>query len=266
MKTTFFTTLLVLLSLGLFAQVSINTDGTDPDGSAMLDVKSTDKGFLPPRVDLDDASTVAPLTGTVTAGMIIYNEGGDEADGLYMWNGTAWTKLNNQGGSHYVGELYQGGVVFWVDHTGEHGLIVSMVDQSTSKLWSDISMTLLGTTNDWDGESNTTAITGQVNHTTSAAKLCEDYTNANYGTGIYSDWYLPSRTELYHIWNSLYEVHKAIDTYGNSTTTLFPKRYWSSTEYHANAAFFFNFYGGYAYDFGHDSKTKTYRVRAIRAF
>ncbi len=44
MKTTILTTVLVLLSLGLFAQVSINTDGTDPDGSTMLDVKSTDKG------------------------------------------------------------------------------------------------------------------------------------------------------------------------------------------------------------------------------
>ncbi len=43
MKSKILTTLLVILSLGLFAQVSINTDGADPDGSAMLDVKSTTK-------------------------------------------------------------------------------------------------------------------------------------------------------------------------------------------------------------------------------
>jgi len=42
MKTTFLTTVLVLLSLGLFAQVGVNTDGSSPDGSAMLDVKSSD--------------------------------------------------------------------------------------------------------------------------------------------------------------------------------------------------------------------------------
>ena len=50
MKTTIFTTLLVLISLGLSAQVSINTDGADPDASALLDVKSTNRGLLPPRM------------------------------------------------------------------------------------------------------------------------------------------------------------------------------------------------------------------------
>ncbi|MCP3908713.1 MAG: hypothetical protein GY712_11935 [Oceanicoccus sp.] len=43
MKTKTLTTLLVLFSLGLFAQVGINTDGISPDTSAMLDVKSTTK-------------------------------------------------------------------------------------------------------------------------------------------------------------------------------------------------------------------------------
>ena len=45
--------ILVLISLfitaNLFAQsVGINATGTTPDGSAMLDVSSTTKGFLPP--------------------------------------------------------------------------------------------------------------------------------------------------------------------------------------------------------------------------
>jgi len=51
MKTTILTTLLILISLGLSAQVSINTDGSSADGSAMLDVKSSDKGMLVPRMD-----------------------------------------------------------------------------------------------------------------------------------------------------------------------------------------------------------------------
>ena len=47
----FYTLLLaVLISTGLSAQVGINTDGSDPDGSAMLDVQSTDKGMLIPRM------------------------------------------------------------------------------------------------------------------------------------------------------------------------------------------------------------------------
>ncbi|MCP3999451.1 MAG: hypothetical protein GY727_00875 [Gammaproteobacteria bacterium] len=51
MKTTILTTLLVILSLGLFAQVSINTDGSSPDGSAMLDVKSTNKVYQVPQIN-----------------------------------------------------------------------------------------------------------------------------------------------------------------------------------------------------------------------
>ena len=76
-----------------------------------------------------------------------------------------------------------------------------MDNLSTGQAWSNITNVLIGTTNDWDGASNTTAITGQEGHTSSAAKLYEDYTNADYGTGTYSDWYLPSIAELNHVWN-----------------------------------------------------------------
>ena len=42
--------MLLFMELRLSAQVSINTDGSQPDNSAMLDVKSTVKGLLPPRM------------------------------------------------------------------------------------------------------------------------------------------------------------------------------------------------------------------------
>ena len=42
--------IVMIASYTLTAQVSINTDGTVPDASAMLDVKSTNMGLLPPRV------------------------------------------------------------------------------------------------------------------------------------------------------------------------------------------------------------------------
>ena len=56
-------------------------------------------------------------------------------------------------GGHYVGELYGGGVVFWVDQTGQHGLICSMIDLSDSQAWSNVTETLIGTSaqSDWDG-------------------------------------------------------------------------------------------------------------------
>ncbi len=46
MKTIILTTVLVILNLGLFAQVGVNTDGSSPDTSAMLDVKSTTKDIM----------------------------------------------------------------------------------------------------------------------------------------------------------------------------------------------------------------------------
>jgi len=54
--------ILMIASFNLTAQVIISTDASDPDGSAMLEVKSADKGFLPPRVaDVNDVSS--PVAG-----------------------------------------------------------------------------------------------------------------------------------------------------------------------------------------------------------
>ena len=41
---------ILIVNFNSKAQVGINSDGTNPDASAMLDIKSTDKGFLPPSV------------------------------------------------------------------------------------------------------------------------------------------------------------------------------------------------------------------------
>lgn len=165
--------------------------------------------------------------------------------------------------SHYIGELYGGGVVFWVDHTGQHGLIISMIDISISQIWSNISSGAAVTTSDWDGAGNTTAITAQSGHTTSAAKICEDYTNADYGTGTFSDWYLPGIAELNHVWNNFYEVQKALTNDGNASTTLLNAYYWSSTELTCSLAWYYTFPNGSATNI---SKGGALSVRAVRAF
>jgi hypothetical protein len=257
----------ILASYTLMAQVAVTTDGSSADPSAMLEVKSTDKGMLIPRVALTGTTDVTTISSPATS-LLVYNTAtaGDVTPGFYYWNGTAWTPMagSSSSGTHYVGELYGGGVVFWVDYTGQHGLIASMVDLSTSQAWSNVTSTLIGTTNDWDGPNNTTAITGQSGHTSSAAKLCTDYTNANFGTGTYSDWYLPSVAELNHVWNNFYEVQKALTNDGNAATTpLLRQAYWSSSEGNATYAWCFDFYHAYAYDY---NKLDTSYVRAVRAF
>jgi hypothetical protein len=225
----------------------------------MLDIKSTESGLLIPRMTESQRNNInSPATG-----LIIYQT--DGTAGFYYYNGSAWTAVAGSG-IHYAGELYCGGVVFWVDHTGQHGLICSMLDLSTSQAWSNVTSTLIGSTaqSDWDGLSNSNAIVGQSGHTNSAAKLCLDYTNIDYGTGVYSDWYLPSRGELNDLWNNLKAVQKALDSDGNPATTAFAKSfYWSSSEYDSSGAWTFYFYYG---DAGGSGKGSTYYVRAVRAF
>jgi hypothetical protein len=58
-KLSFFIAMLLLLSSALFSQVSINADNSAPDNSAMLDVKSTTKGMLVPRMTLDELYAIA---------------------------------------------------------------------------------------------------------------------------------------------------------------------------------------------------------------
>ncbi len=78
----FLLAIIMFASYYLTAQVSINIDGTDPNGSAMLDVKSTDKGFLPPRV-ADTNSISNPV-----AGLIIYDQSNNC---MRYFNGTVWS-------------------------------------------------------------------------------------------------------------------------------------------------------------------------------
>jgi uncharacterized protein (TIGR02145 family) len=84
---------LILSSAGSYAQVAVNTDGTQPDGSAMLDVKSTSRGLLIPRMTLSQRGTINnPATG-----LLIYCT---EDKQFYSNQGTPaspnWVMLNSQ--------------------------------------------------------------------------------------------------------------------------------------------------------------------------
>ncbi len=230
--------------------VGISEDGTDPDANAMLDVKSTNKGFLPPRVDLDSAGTIAPLAGA-TAGMIIYNQGGDEPDGLYMWDGTAWTKLNDQRLS--IGDHYGGGIIFWLDASGQHGLIAATADQSTWIPWYNGSYTTTNATLDgvYAGRANTDLIMSIQGAGSYAAQLCDDY-SVNVDNEYYDDWYLPSIYEL----NLLYDQRTLVGGF-------IEWDYWSSTESSDYTSFKIWFTNG---DTGTNFKENNNCVRAVRAF
>lgn len=86
-------TFLISFPTILLAQVGINT--TSPNNNAVLDVTSTNKGFLPPRVALTSTSSSSPMT-THVEGMIVYNTAtiNDVSPGLYLNDGTEWGQLN----------------------------------------------------------------------------------------------------------------------------------------------------------------------------
>jgi hypothetical protein len=252
---------ILVASLQVNAQVGINKDNSTPDSSAILDLKSTETGLLVPRMTITQRDLIAnPATG-----LMVFQT--NETPGFYYFNGTNWIPLaDTLTPGHTTGELFGGGVVFWTDLTGEHGLIVGMVDLSASQAWSNITAIPIGAAarSDWNGPGNSTAIINQAGHTSSAAKLCLDYTNVDYGTGIFSDWYLPARAELNHIWNHFFEVQRALDVDGNpSTTKLATDNYWSSTEESDGSAWYFYFTSGGT---SNVNKHNTQKVRAVRAF
>jgi hypothetical protein len=75
----------------LNAQTGIGT--SNPNASAKLDVFSTNKGFLPPRVTLTSA-TDATTIASPAEGLLVYNLGsvGLQA-GYYYWNGANWATI-----------------------------------------------------------------------------------------------------------------------------------------------------------------------------
>lgn len=94
--------LLVLsISASGYSQVGINT--ATPDDSAMLDISSSNKGVLFPRMDLDDLEVAAPVASPAI-GLTVWNTRSG-AEGLYYWDGIAWLKYNS---AHTIGDIKHG--------------------------------------------------------------------------------------------------------------------------------------------------------------
>ena len=91
-----FCTLQILLSVSKAQNIAINTDGSVPDASSMLDITSTTKGFLTPRMTTTQQNAI-----TLPAnGLLIYNT----TDNAFKVNtGTSgapvWTTLSTTSSS-----------------------------------------------------------------------------------------------------------------------------------------------------------------------
>ncbi len=74
--------------LAISSAGSVGIGATPPASSAQLDVASTTKGFLPPRLTEGQRDAIAGPA----AGLVVYNT---TTNKLNVWNGTAWTESLN---------------------------------------------------------------------------------------------------------------------------------------------------------------------------
>lgn len=199
---------------------------------------------------------------------ILTETGTNSLNGGLVYLSTKATEENehNKGFIHYKGELYGGGVIFyvWKDTAGvENGLIVALTDQSNSQVWSNVTSTLTGAAqNYWDGMSNTNAIVQQKGHTSSAASLALAHNG-----GGFNDWYLPSIDELGLLYNNRDIVNKTLSGTSGATAIGY-NYYWSSSEYKADNAWqlYFSSVMALVYLKHISPKNTAHHVRAIRAF
>jgi hypothetical protein len=80
---------LLFCSSFIFAQTGVNTD--TPDASSAIEIYSTNKGILIPRVTLTASlNNPSPVTSPAI-GLLVFNNGANQPMGFYYWSGSQWT-------------------------------------------------------------------------------------------------------------------------------------------------------------------------------
>ena len=156
-----------------------------------------------------------------------------------------------------IGDTTQGGIIFYLDPSGCHGLVCALTDQSSGTAWYNGSYMDIRAYGSglFEGKYNTKMINWEQGGSTSAAAICAAYTG-----GFFNDWYLPSIEEL----NKMYLNIGQGNALGLGNIAGFANDYyWSSTECDDELAWRQNFNIGNQF---YSSKMYNSNVRAVRAF
>ena len=153
-----------------------------------------------------------------------------------------------------LGQNYQGGIIAYIDETGQHGIIAAPSDQGVNINWGNGLNITTGATDSiiGSGQNNTLKIVTAFGSGNYAAKVCYDLV-----LNGYDDWFLPSINEL----EKLYLTQEIVGGYNGSCSS-----YISSTEYDINKAAdrdFFKSSNGVAQGL---CRGWDVRIRAIRYF
>jgi hypothetical protein len=131
----------------------------------------------------------------------------------------------------YIGKSYAGGIIFYLDSTGQHGLVCAPTSQGYAE-WGCSGTNINGTSSAiGSGAINTAAILAGCSTNGIAAKICDDLV-----LNGYSDWYLPSSGDLNEIRVKLGIVGLI------PISEAWWDGYWSSTNTSSNNAISIYFY------------------------
>ena len=158
-----------------------------------------------------------------------------------------------------IGDTHEGGIVFYLDETGQHGLIATPTttnEQSDAfssgfSSWGCYGTNITGSdgTAIGTGEQNTLDNINYGCGPSSAADLCYYFPIDGY-----SDWFLPSKDELLEIHNNISLL---------TALNLEDQFYWTSSESGDNTAWVVNPVTGVSAE---QPKNGNYKIRSIRSF
>lgn len=234
-----------------------------------LNAKSADSivGGISETDPVYGSSVAADITGTDTSNwnnkqeLLTAGKGIEIKD--HMINATTYK----------VGDFAHGGIVFWTDKTGQHGLVCAKEDlnEGSEIRWHAGTNGHTQAKGDGPlaGKANTSIIIAAHagigdDGDPYAARICNELIVTE-GEKNYGDWYLPSKEELTLIYDNKTSIDStAIANDGgaladDSTSDI----YWSSTESDDGFAWVLYMYDGLRAKHG---KAITYRVRAVRTF
>ena len=244
----------VLITATTVAQVGINIETADP--SAALDITSTTGGLLPPRMTTTQRDAISAAKGLVlfntTLNTLQINEGDATTSN--------WVSLSAATSTTYsIGDIVNGGVVFWLDSTGQHGLVVAFLDVATSVQWGCYGTDLPNVPNvqTYPPVGFGAGIGAGFDNTNDILTDCPDVPAAFAARSLGAQWFLPSAKEL----NQMYVNRETLE--GVSGFTAFSNSYWSSTEHNSSVAWSQSFDNG---NQNASNKGYAYDVRAVRAF
>jgi hypothetical protein len=183
----------------------------------------------------------------------------------------------------FVGDFRDGGVVFYVDpNDNAHGLVCSINDFNNGQentWWNGSSLILVSGTETGvgTGKANTDKI---IDAMVSAGFNNLNYENPagyfsyaagiarSYSYGGYTDWFLPSKDELYQLFLNRVAVSNTLTTIAGAG--VFPSgsnyNYWTSSEYNKTYAWLLKADSTTIQEVNNQDKKRQKFLRPIRAF